>query len=456
MQRVGHTQDSRRTTSKAARWTDEEIKTSKDIRNRTLKLALDTAGKPYSRLDVARGLAETVTFRDSFESITCLGPLSRNAEWYITLNSEVVKQQLLKETVVVNGHRGSFSPAGTQEFRARVHWLPVWMPNSTIVAALRAKGVNVLNVYTEKSTVDLSGGKSLKASFMTTRSVMIRADSKEDIPHRLFLSDQAHGGDFEVLITVAGRLPLCLRCGMQGHIRHECNTPYCRRCRHFGHREPECQGSGSYAQVAGIVAPCPPNSDMDEEADRRGDNISHDEKSTVAESDTLSAAPKADSVEAETVGVQPAVEASVVVVSETDVEGSSVGEELSNSENPDSAVKECRPVQLANPVSELGDDDRKTETVTLRSTVEVEPVVGQTAIVASPSVGGRQRWLEQTWADQSLPLAPMETEDFILPARAERTKRRRDNKRPSGSRSLSKGRSKPRLASLSPVPGRRN
>ena len=163
-----------------------------------------------------------------------MGPLNRNAEWYITLTTEEAKQQLLGETVVVSGRRGHFSPAGTQEFRARVHWLPVWMPNSTVVAALRAKSVNVLHIYTEKSTVDLSRGKSLKGALMTTRSVLIKADSKEVIPHKLFLSDQAHGGDFEVLITVAGKAPLCLRCGLTGHIRQDCNSPYCRGCKRFG------------------------------------------------------------------------------------------------------------------------------------------------------------------------------------------------------------------------------
>ena len=453
---------SRSTNSQTVKWTDEEIRTSKDLRNRTLKIALDPAGKPYSRLDVAKGLAETVTFRDSFEKISCLGPLNRNAEWYITLTTEECKQQLLGETVVVNGRRGHFSPAGTQEFRARVHWLPVWMPNSTVVAALRAKGVNVLHIYTEKSTVDLSGGKSLKGALMTTRSVLIKADTKEDIPHKLFLSDQAHGGDFEVLITVAGRAPLCLRCGLQGHIRQDCNSPYCRGCKRFGHREPECQGSGSYAQVAGTVAPCPPNSDMDEEANKRGDNISHEETSVAVESGTSSAVPKTDGVEAKTAGVQPAVEVAMAAESTAVVEGSSVGGGVSHPKNPDSAVKKVKPTQRANPVSELAVDSGNAETVTVRSAVEVAPDVGQSAIAGASSVGGprasqsrdhsRLKWLEQTWADQALPVAPMETEEFILPAQAARAIRRRENKRSFSTLSRSPSRSTRRAASLSPAP----
>ena len=52
---MDHTKEIRRTNSQTVKWTDEEIRTSKDLRNRTLKLALDPPGKPYSRLDVARG-----------------------------------------------------------------------------------------------------------------------------------------------------------------------------------------------------------------------------------------------------------------------------------------------------------------------------------------------------------------------------------------------------------------
>ena len=64
----------------------------------------------------------------------------------------------------------------------------------------------------------------------------------------------------------------------------------------------------------------------------------------------------------------------------------------------------------------------------------------------------RLKWLEETWADQTLPVAPMETEEFILPAQAARAIRRRENKRSFSTLSRSPSRSTRRAASLSPAP----
>ena len=112
-----------------------------DIRNSTVVLRLNPAGKPYSRCDAALGLSETETFSDSFREIACIGPLCRNAEWYITIATMETKLILLSETVTINGKLGTFASAGVTEFKARIHWLQQWIDSQTIAECLKAKNL---------------------------------------------------------------------------------------------------------------------------------------------------------------------------------------------------------------------------------------------------------------------------------------------------------------------------
>ncbi|KAK2152595.1 hypothetical protein LSH36_323g01022 [Paralvinella palmiformis] len=88
-----------RITSSAVRMDPDRIRKAKDIRSRTLMLKLDPAGKPYSRLDVVLALANTAVFKDNFENLECLGTLSRNAEWYVTLKDDESKLKLINEVI---------------------------------------------------------------------------------------------------------------------------------------------------------------------------------------------------------------------------------------------------------------------------------------------------------------------------------------------------------------------
>ncbi|KAK2166462.1 hypothetical protein LSH36_39g16044 [Paralvinella palmiformis] len=88
-----------RTPSSAVRTDPGRIRKAKDIRSRTLMLKLDPVGKPYSRLDVVLALANTALFKENFENRECLGPLSRNAESYVTLNDDESKLKLINEVI---------------------------------------------------------------------------------------------------------------------------------------------------------------------------------------------------------------------------------------------------------------------------------------------------------------------------------------------------------------------
>ncbi|KAK2139025.1 hypothetical protein LSH36_2112g00001 [Paralvinella palmiformis] len=86
-------------------WKRQEISRPNDIRERTLKIHFDTKGKPYNRFDVGLALTQLVPAA----KLEHLGPLSRNAEWYVTLRSDEGKQKMLNAgEVVVNNFKGSF------------------------------------------------------------------------------------------------------------------------------------------------------------------------------------------------------------------------------------------------------------------------------------------------------------------------------------------------------------
>ncbi|KAK2147107.1 hypothetical protein LSH36_569g00016 [Paralvinella palmiformis] len=80
-------------------WKRQEISRANDIRERTLKIHFDTKGKSYNRFDVGLALTQLVPAAE----LEHLGPLSRNAEWYVTLRSDESKQKMLNAgEVVVN------------------------------------------------------------------------------------------------------------------------------------------------------------------------------------------------------------------------------------------------------------------------------------------------------------------------------------------------------------------
>ena len=76
---------------------------------------------------------------------------------------------------------------------------------------------------------------------------MVVSQRKQDILHIIPL---LHEGDkSDLLVTIAGRQPLCLRCRHNGHFRRECTTPFCRHCAQFCHLTETCAAAGSYASA---------------------------------------------------------------------------------------------------------------------------------------------------------------------------------------------------------------
>ena len=76
---------------------------------------------------------------------------------------------------------------------------------------------------------------------------VVMSGRKQDIPHIISLMYENEKS--ELLVTIAGRQPLCLRCRQEGHYRRECSTPFCRHCSQYGHLSETCAAAGSYASA---------------------------------------------------------------------------------------------------------------------------------------------------------------------------------------------------------------
>jgi hypothetical protein len=247
------------------------VEKAKDVRSRTIVLNLDPKGKPFNRYEVAQALLATQTVKA--DQIVCLGPLSRNAEWYITLSKLEFKQALLTYgPVSVRNYNGSFKPASSDEFKLRVHWLPPWIDNDCLYNALNKYDMEVISTSTDRSTVRCDLG-NLENTQITARTVMVKTTNKSNIPHVIEVEDIAFGDTYKALITMTGRAPLCLRCKMEGHIRARCDTPFCTKCKIFGHRLINCPGQAGYA---GAVR----SGDKEDDADMDQSQIEMSEKSS--------------------------------------------------------------------------------------------------------------------------------------------------------------------------------
>ena len=105
--------------------------------------------------------------------------------------------------------------------------------------------VTVENVQYEMSTEE--GFTNVATGI---RLVTMVGDKKK-IPHLVTIKKPINGQEYELLVTVPGRPPLCLRCKLTGHFRRACHTPFCRHHNVYGHTTESCAlKKASYANVA--------------------------------------------------------------------------------------------------------------------------------------------------------------------------------------------------------------
>ena len=222
-----------------------EGSSEESIRSRSVVLSGGYEGRPFFREDFLEGLTGILGIVK--DEVICFGPLNRNSEWYLTLRTEVGKNAMLNAGLVkAKGYTFRIRSADRSQFRVRVHWAPPFVPNEAITNILTKHG-KVHGISFEKSI-----SKGFEGVATGVRS-LIMSGCKNEIPHIITSCNRKTGESIEMLCTITGRKPMCLKCRMVGHFRNVCTTPFCRHHGVYGHSTEECVTASTYAGAVGRV-----------------------------------------------------------------------------------------------------------------------------------------------------------------------------------------------------------
>ena len=155
--------------------------------------------------------------------ILSFGPLARNSEWNLVLQDQPSKDRLLLAgTMMAKGAQFCIQSADNSQFVVRVHWAPPFVPTGVITNFLGQYGTVVSTAF------DKCNSKGFQGVATGVRSVVMTGISK-DVPHTMNVCYPKTNHNYEFLLTVRGRTPLCLCCRTEGHYQRDCFTAQCRR-----------------------------------------------------------------------------------------------------------------------------------------------------------------------------------------------------------------------------------
>ena len=181
------------------------------------------------------------------DSVVTFGPLAKNSEWYLVLKDQATKDKLmLASYVAVKEVNLRIRPTDSSQFIVRVHWAIPFIPSSAITKTLNelCKHTHVLSIADEKLSQ-----KWFEGVATGVRSIVMTGDSRE-VPHIMHVVNPTTCETYELLLTMVGRKPFCLRCRREGHFRRDCTMPYCRHHGEYGHSAEGCAAARSYASAA--------------------------------------------------------------------------------------------------------------------------------------------------------------------------------------------------------------
>ncbi|XP_064467822.1 uncharacterized protein LOC135378674 [Ornithodoros turicata] len=236
----------------------------------TVVLHGDITGRPYCKEDFKPPLKELIKGTE----IAAFGVYQLNHIWLLTTHHEETKQKLLNaKECIVKGKRCLIIDCCQQEIVAKLHWLPYHVPDDSVRKAFEVFGQEII-VSREKWTDDYF--HDVESTTRVLKMKLKEGVTVDIIPHQMRLCGKS------VLVSIPGRLPLCLRCRELGHVRRQCRAPRCSKCRRYGHDDESCVRS--YASVTKEVREEADENLMDEadmeeiqqdkqEADKEGDAV---------------------------------------------------------------------------------------------------------------------------------------------------------------------------------------
>lgn len=100
-----------------------------------------------------------------------------------------------------------------QNIKVKIHWLPPYVKDDFLRVYFTKYGI-VKSIEREARVID---AEATKRSGVRTVTIVTDRDKVSEIPHL-----HSFEGGITILLTIAGRPPLCLRCRNLGHLRRDC------------------------------------------------------------------------------------------------------------------------------------------------------------------------------------------------------------------------------------------
>ncbi|KAG0436340.1 hypothetical protein HPB47_018005, partial [Ixodes persulcatus] len=195
----------------------------------TVFLHSDPRVKPYKIGDFARSLDAAV----GMKNVAALGAFQLNHVWVCTLHDVKTRDRLTSlGELTVKERRCVIVDPNVTEASLRVHWLPTYVNDEEVSAVFRSFG-RIKDIQREMWRA-LGGEYEIETSTRIVTLLLRDGLTRDELPH------QATVSGYPVLVSVAGRPPLCLRCRQVGHMGRQCKAPWCRLCREVGHTEDDC------------------------------------------------------------------------------------------------------------------------------------------------------------------------------------------------------------------------
>ncbi|KAG0410624.1 hypothetical protein HPB47_012253 [Ixodes persulcatus] len=185
--------------------------------------AFDVTAPTGASVDVIIDAAASIVGKAELFSIQHLGATN----FQITVSSKPAMAKIVNaEGLTIGGARVPIVPVGPQVTTVTCLFLPIYISNDTLVAALSPYGKVLevrFGVYQDHPTIK-------------TGTRYVRMEMRDSNPVPNFLRIAGHRATFDY----RGIRRVCRRCHQEGHFKAACKTEYCNRCATFGHATEGC------------------------------------------------------------------------------------------------------------------------------------------------------------------------------------------------------------------------
>lgn len=204
----------------------------------TVYLHCDLEGRPYDAHD----------FVEEFKRLSIFGSLrgcvaiQRNHLWNVWFcNSASLERLLEAKELTVKGGRCLVLDVRSREVHVKIHWVPLEVRDRAVKKMLKHYCCSVQGI--ERAALASEPPEQPKWTTVSAKVTLKDGLTVEDVPHHF---------KFQVgtvsLVTIVGRLPLCLRCKEKGHLRKQCTAPRCAVCARVGHAGSSCPRKTTWSE----------------------------------------------------------------------------------------------------------------------------------------------------------------------------------------------------------------